>query len=288
MNPELSQIRQAALNLGSLGPQTPEELERQRQFNEQARQEFISESQEALRNKQALISGSNDQGKVSPQMKKLLSEITSSTLSSATASLHKVTIALKFKLHDINLPGERVAYIGAGLDWRFPVALGARNLDMVDLEYGRPGLIGEMYQDIRQVDEEAAFSKSGSSGINFSLDLGSGPEAVNLNLLAVDASKYQPQLPLSAVLEYLGPTRSLSREAIPVLPNIAAHLLPGAMIANFDFERYYPEDLSDKGVSLLDVPNLRVARVTSVEDLVRWVNQSGSDFPSASPRGPKI
>lgn len=188
--------------------------------------------------KQAMISQAFSEGKITKQYASLLDSIHTSSMSGSITNLEKVKAALELK--DKTQPDfsrGKVGYIGSGYDWQFPVALGARRIDMIDEEFdGR--LRETLIQDLRDHGIEPSVIPPETAedfpSILFSIDLGNGVEEVELRLVNRDAEQYSPIELLTGVVEIAGPTKGHIDDS-PVFPNIADRLARGAIIANFDF-----------------------------------------------------
>jgi len=74
---------------------------------------------------------------ITPEYARLLRTISASTTSPEQSIHDKVMMALTLspELAQTNFAKGKVVYPGAGLDWQFPLALGARTLEMADIDF---------------------------------------------------------------------------------------------------------------------------------------------------------
>jgi len=208
--------------------------EEQRKWEEQIRKA----NEEARVAKEQIISASLNRKPITPEYAKLLRAIHSSTfLNGNISDQRKVIAALSLQegLSEGAIGKKKVAYLGSGLDWHFAVALGARDIDMVDTEYSKPEVVAELMKNVKAFDSEAKVQQGEKSTITFRLSLGAEPEAVTLNLFAQDVTAYEPSGDLGGVIEAQGPTKGYTDGSSPVLPNVAKHLPTGAFVLNFAF-----------------------------------------------------
>lgn len=244
---------------------------------------------QAKRDRQRLITNLVKEEKISPQFGELLSQIQTSTGGGQEgANFEKVRIVMDLRdiFKSFGLAKERIVYTGSGKDWQFPVALGAREIDMVDPIFGEEMNIRRLLGDIRRVDPHAKITETPPLEIGFHLDLGQGQEAITLRLYAVGEDDYCPQELLGGVLEYLGVTnRPNPLFLAPVVPNVARHTKEGALIANFDFR--LEEGNKEEGVEALRQGEYYIYKVTSQAELVNWSLKSrerkGKPIPYAHP-----
>ncbi len=197
----------------------------------------------AKRKKIVLIDDALRRNEISSQYADLLTAIKTSTTTPEEADLMKVraTLDLQETLRENGFSEKRVAYIGAGNDWQFVVALGARTIDMVDLDYGYDGkeqAKERMLESVKAFDPDARFDDQDERPtITFQVNLYGKPEQVTLAMHAVDASQYTPSENLGGVIEALGPSKGYLDGTSPVLPNVARSLANGALIFNSDFDQ---------------------------------------------------
>lgn len=115
-------------------------------------------------------------GIITPQFADLLRHIHTSTAGyQEGANLRKINIilALRNKLLAEEISGKRIAYIGSGDDWRFAVALGARNVDMVDPLFAQEEYRHKLFDDIKNIDPSASLQKdTPTSEVIFHMCLG--------------------------------------------------------------------------------------------------------------------
>lgn len=214
------------------------ELSTGRKLDYEALIKQFQEEQAALYSaKEKLISKLEQNQSISPKYANLLRSISSSTLGRAGADLRKVEAAVELKdaLAREGFSARRMAYIGSGLDFHFPVALGARTIDLVDIVYKDEGSIPKLLERVRKIDSDAQLEVGDRSEIVFQLDVGNGKELTRLRIIPDDVREYQPDEPLGGVIEILGPTKEFNNSSSPVLPNVASRLSRDAIILNFDF-----------------------------------------------------
>lgn len=198
---------------------------------------ILQQAQEASANasqeKQRIIQLAVNVGQITHEYADLLGTIDTATTETDIANLHKVQAALglRERLLAEGLGAGRVAYIGSGSDWQFPVALGAREIDMVDLDYLNPDSRNRLLNSIRAQHPDTVYN---GGILEFSVYLGAGPEKVALHLIGADVKDYIPETELSGVVETAGPTKFITTN--PVTPNVAAKIKERGVIANFDFQ----------------------------------------------------
>ncbi len=189
--------------------------------------DFTDQMNQAFANRDAAIQNASE---ISPAYAALLRSITSLTIGGPIATLEKVETALDVHRHEPDLLQGKVAYIGSAGDWQFPFALGAREIDMVDLEFSSESLRESLLASIRTFDPKVTLQ---GNDVSFFLELESGKkEQVMLHLVAADFREYAPQ-ELGGIIEVAGPTKAYTTE--PVTPNIRKALVTGATVLNFDF-----------------------------------------------------
>jgi len=217
--------------------------------------------------KNSLIDGLRGAGKITDQYANLLRSIHTSTFGAEGASLSKVkaVIALKETLGNNGIAQKHAAYIGSGLDWHFPVALGARDIAMIDPMYQNPEDRQRLLKSVREFDPEAKIDGEEDLLINFAVDIGEGMENVTLHLDKTDVNTYEPQLPLGFVLEFRGP--SAIKSNVPILENIARGMADDGLVLNFDYihEAQYTPDI---GMEEIGREGFRLYRVTNQNKLI--------------------
>ncbi len=198
-----------------------------------------------------MIASAMQNGAITLQYADLLRKIQSSTFGAELADLQKVqtVLSMQDELGLANLGTGRVVYVASGIDWEFPVALGARDIDMVDLSFEKTrsgNAKRDLLKSVREADPKATVSKNGD--ISFGIDLGGeGCENIDLHMIALDADSYTPTVPVQGVIEYNAP-HSTNKEL--VRGNILPSLSPGASVFNFDFyEDYSPDGAVKKPMS---------------------------------------
>jgi hypothetical protein len=208
----------------SLGTYTADDLEEQ--------------FREARDTKQTLITQASSSGAITEEYARLLHTIRSGTHDEDLITLEKVQAALSLRdeLTDTFQHGS-VAYIGSGLDWQFAVALGAREIDMVDPTFGDQENREALLRTIQMTDPQASLGSEEAPVVDFGINLGSGVERIQLRLLGVDVRQYNPSS-LAGVIEIAGPTKGEGFAPMsPLLPNVQKGLSPGAKVVNFDYMR---------------------------------------------------
>lgn len=240
--------------------------------------EFEAEERQAAERKASLIKGQLSSGKISPELAKLLSDIKSATMGSAAANLRKVeaVFALRPFLSRRNVSKEAAIYVGAGLDWRFPVALGFRDITMLDSGYFTSNLHLELFADVASVDKAA---KTDGQDIKFSMFWGRQWEAARLRLESSGIEEYIPASKFGTVLEYAGPTKTANPTRLPVSPNLVPALDPGALILNFDYDHEHAFS-PELGLTHLEFSGFHVY---SVRDRDQVMAQSGVIFRNPGP-----
>jgi hypothetical protein len=190
------------------------------------------EIQESKAQKNELINSSLIHGQITLEMANLLRNIQSSTAGNHEhENLLKIESILACRRKLSNLKDKPVAYIAAGTDWQFPVALGATNIDMVDMDY--PALIKEMLTSIKMFDQNPLIK--GNESIGFNINLGEGIKKIKLNIVGKMSNLYFP-IELAGVIEALGTTKQNDGTS-PVFANVAQGLHKGSFILNLDFHK---------------------------------------------------
>ena len=212
-----------------------------------------------------LIRNLNDTGKITAQYANLLRSFQSSTLGPAEASLRKVqaVIALKDTLKDRTISQRHTAYIGSRFDWHFPVALGARDIAMIDLIYQNPGPRQELLRSLIHYGAEIKTVGIDNSVITFVLDLGIARESVTLRL-DTDVFTYKPQQPLGFVLQFYGPWEKTSK--VPVRENVARGMTNDAIVLNSDYShsRYAP----GMGMEIIERGDFYLYQVKDIDKMI--------------------
>lgn len=215
-----------------------------------------------------LIAARQQSHEISPSFANLLKAINTTTLGpSGPENLRKVEAVLDLHGAPIFQNSDRIAYVGSGEDWQFPVGLGAGSIDMVDPLFSDPSKVKSVFGSVREFDAEARMELQGEDNIiSASIDLGKRPQPIQLKLIGKAATAYMPEYPLNGVLEFLGPTKIDEGEISPVLPNIAEKLQADARVLNFDFDqRQLPEK---SGWVIQNIAKQSVLRVTDTSLIV--------------------
>lgn len=256
---------------GEFSDGTKPDPEEQRKWEEGIRRA----NEEARVAKEQIISASVNQKPITTEYAKLLRAIHSSTfLNGSISDYHKVIAALSLQesLSQGGIGKKKVAYLGSGLDWHFAVALGARDIDMVDTECSNPEFVAELVKSVKAFDSNAKVLQGPKPAITFKIGLGADPEAVTLNLFAQDVTAYDPSGDLGGIIEAQGPTKGYTDGSSPVLPNIAKHLQKGAFVLNFDF--YQEQRAPVPGLESLGSDMFNIHRVTDPAKLNQLAAQS--------------
>lgn len=191
-----------------------------------------------------------DTGKITPQLATLFNEIHSITSDPAATDLYKIkaVLALRESLSQENFKGKRVAYLGSRYDWQFAVALGAREIDLVDKEVfnKRPFEIHQNLEptirkfdpDFQVPDDDLGSFKYGypkEHEWRFTIDVGDGLEDVVLRLHNNDVREYVSPTPIGGIIQMAG-GNGMEYDK-PILPNISSQMQEGATVLNFDHMR---------------------------------------------------
>lgn len=185
--------------------------------------------------KQALITQAIADGTITQEYAQLLQSIHSATTSGDLTNLKKIeaALSLRHELEDTFQSG-RVAYVGSGTDWQFAVALGARQIDMVDVGFAETGLRQSLLESIHEVDPQAELVNDEVPLVKFGINLGNGVQNIQMRLVDTDVTRYDSEVPLVGVVECAGPTKSFTSDN-PLLPNVRRKLSAGAKVVNFDY-----------------------------------------------------
>jgi hypothetical protein len=194
----------------------------------------------AREKKQHLITQAVTDGNITQEYAHLLHSIRSVTTSGDLTTLEKVEAALD--LNDRVEPTFRdgtVAYIGSGTDWEFAVALGAKNIDMVDMMFSDDEGSQRLLEKCKEFDPDARFDPE-TQTVHFGVNLGKGSEPITLKLHGGDASRYEPDTQLKGVIEIAGPTKGYGADG-PVLPHVKKKMAPGGKVVNFDYMQLHAD-----------------------------------------------
>lgn len=174
--------------------------------------------------KNKAIQSALETSQITPQFASLLQSIDTKSQGKAEGDLLKVELALADP-HLFSHTDGQVVYVGSGVDWQFPVAIGARNITMLDVSFQNTALKERLVENVkahaRDITEE-------DGGITFSIDLGKGTEVVTLRMQDDDIQTYVPQEELGGVLESFGPTGHFTRGI--VMPQVASSIKEGGII----------------------------------------------------------
>lgn len=188
--------------------------------------------------KEKLINFFVNQGNASQQLVDLLKSISSETTGKNEADYLKIKSILRLRENLIpQINQSKVVYVYSGFDWQFPVALGSREIDMVDIAFKTEENRKKLLERIKLFDSEAALLDSERPEIKFKLDLSNkgSYDVYVLRLWGCDVQEYKPSYNIATVLEFGGNTSGSSDGTMPVFPNISSHLSIGSTIANFGF-----------------------------------------------------
>lgn len=207
---------------------------------------------------------------VKPQMMHLLSAISVETAGRTVPSDEKIELAVAFggAFASAGISGKRIAYPSSGLDWRFPVALGGRKVDIIDPRFRDEAERKKLLDDIRTEDP---YAYTEGDNVNFLLDVGNGLEEVSLCLASDYLEEYQTQDSIGAVVEYLGWTKNYGF-ASPVHPAIAAHVENGGLVLNYDFDGEVPENSGIEAIKTKKIGRKKVTlrRVSDIGKFKVW------------------
>lgn len=78
------------------------------------------------------------------------------------------------------LRGHKLVYIGSGADVEYPLALGGRNIVMVDPIFSDPRAVQDTVSQVRRIVAEVVMEDT--KKLSFDFDFGSGPEPVVVEL----------------------------------------------------------------------------------------------------------
>lgn len=199
----------------------------------------------AIEERESLLSQLQGSGQIPIGLLEILRRIHSRTFRGPQATLEKIKAVLEMSESlRITFENGRVVYIGSGDDWEFAVALGAKDIDMVDPDFDGKNLRSSLFSSVQSFDPHASLIKvNGDTTIRFSIDIGYGIEQVSLHPKAMSVSNYIPSSPLVGVLEFAGPSKDIAPN-LPIIPPLSRNLAPGAAILNFDYYGQY-EPISD-------------------------------------------
>ena len=246
--------------LGSLAPgkfsdEDPHAAAARNEYMQQA----LEKAKELRREKEELIQTKLDNGDIQEDYARLLKAIHASTLEPASAELEKVKAALLLReqLKDTPFATGKIAYLGAGTDWEFPVALGATDIIMEDLDYIGHGLQEEVMNSIRGFSTEV---EELGDRLRFQISINGEPQSVQLCFASANVREYVPNTPLDGVLEMLGPTKSYTNQLL--LPEIAAKIQEGGIILNHDYAMRNQNNNAPDGTSSRQIEGFTLYEVT--------------------------
>jgi hypothetical protein len=199
---------------------------------------------------------------------RFLDLIIADTLHTESASLHKVKAVLEIaqQLQEKGVGDGKMLYVGAGRDWRFPVALGGRDIVMLGIADTRSRVMA----DISSEDRNAVISgDSVSFATRFS-------DITKITFVKADVAGYRPEFPVKSLLEYAGPTKLPEIGGKIATELIAQRLGEGVLLLNFDNQ--IPKDLWDsdeffneRGIDRLGNANFRFAQIKDPEPARKWM-----------------
>jgi len=232
----------------------------------------------------SLIEELLEKGTINSQYADLLRGLSTVTVGAEGATLRKVqaVMAARELFGNSGVQQKRAAYIGSGTDWRFPVALGARDIVMVDSDYKEGSTTRQiLITDIMDYDPKAVV-ETGESGsrIRFVVDVGKGSESVVMQLDSSDVSEYQSSVPLGLVLEFAGPSKGPNRSRVPVIGNIAQGMANDGLVFNLD---YNDDVLYTPKIGMRDI-QLGQFHVYQVSDRDKMIEASKEEFKPPEPR----
>lgn len=231
----------------------------------------------------SLIDNLHDGGKITEQFANLLRSIHSFTVAPAEASLRKVraVIALRETLRDKNITQKHAAYLGSRFDWHFPVALGARDIAMIDLEFQKPEFRQQLLRSVKQYGAEIKTVGIDNSRIDFVLDLGEGGENVTLRVDGTDLHEYEPQQPLGFILGCYGGWEKQGK--VPIPENIIRGLAKDGLVLGLD----YPHEgyTHDFGMDIIERDGFYLYQVT---DVGKMIASSMAVVPPPEPPSPYL
>lgn len=226
---------------------------------------------QSAKRKNNLINQAITTSKITPEIAGLLRAIETSTFGDyESVNSRKIQSVLAFREEFLSVEGN-FAYIGAGTDWQFPVALGLTQIDMVDIDY--PDIAHYLVDSIKEFDQDPSIKseEGGVSAIEFKVNLGEGDRKIVLNLIPGDVGSYISRSPLAGVIEVCGPSKSNDGTS-PVLPNIAQSLKAGALILNLDSD---PNRLrQESGLEVLGKDGITLYTVTDKNRLISVSQQA--------------
>src|SRR3990167_7487380 len=208
--------------------------------------DFIEEQIAFAATKEDLIDNLLKTKSITPQYAFLLQSIQTATLGREGAILRKVqaVLALREALRQESIAKRLTLNIGSDIDWQFPVALGARDIVLMDPGFKEAERLQKLLESVRLFDKTANFQGDDPTSLPFHLDLGEGVELVNLHVSKDRVTKYQSAKPIGCVIEFAGPSKGFNRSGVPVTTNIAQIMADDGLILNFDYShdfQYLPE-----------------------------------------------
>lgn len=208
--------------------------------------DFIEEQKAFAATKKDLFDNLLKTKAVTPQYALLLQSIQTATFGREEATLRKVraVLALREALKQERITQRRTLNIGSNIDWQFPVALGARDIVLMDPGFKKSERLQELLESVRLFDKTANFQADDLTILPFHLDLGEGVEQINLHVNTDKVIKYKSTVPIGCVIEYAGPSKGFNRSRVPVTTNIAQIMTDDGLVLNFDYAhdfQYSPE-----------------------------------------------
>jgi hypothetical protein len=246
-------------------------------------EKFFEERRNADQTKIKLIDNLKKQRKISSQFADFLLGVQTSTFDSQQATLRKIKAILSLRevLKNYGIKEKHALYIGSGYDWRFPIALGARDIVMLDIDSSRSDLKEELFKNIQTFDPKAKTKIENNPVIELSFDIGEGLETARLELVTSDVAEYHPEKPVDFVLEFAGPTKNSNRSRVPVLTNIAAAMSSDALVFNSDYDHIH-KTLYDPSIGMKEI-DLSGFHVYQVSDRNQMILSSSEIFLPPQP-----
>ncbi|MBW3018467.1 hypothetical protein KY325_04875 [Candidatus Woesearchaeota archaeon] len=132
-----------------------------------------------------------------------------STFEASGGTFEKIKIivyAFQHLRHDELLKKKPSIYLASGIDVAFPLLLGLRKIDMVDVEYDRDFPIQELDSQLKRFDKFTVHP-NGMRTILF--DFGNGKEKVAFKFTAADTETFRPKERFGFIMEFLGPNSNI-------------------------------------------------------------------------------
>jgi len=236
----------------------------------------------------AFVDSLISEGKIFPDLAKLLKSIETSTSCGKEAKTsEKIKTVINFRniLKGTDFETGKIANIGSGFDWQFPVALGAENIDMVDILFKEHSSIDKLLASVKLFDLNASLVSKSIPQVNFHINLSDKKRDITLSLYGVFSEDYLGQYKLNGVVESCGPTvHSIKPEGyvynLPIAQKLIPRMTQNSFIINLDYNFCdSTNDYAAKGLKIIKRGGMKIAQIIDKEKVLKWVQISDKGKP---------